>query len=160
MEKFTRECLELDDKSSSSNVEGASKMDKVYSRAAQLVCSTLDLDGCFILDIGHFEMMSLETSTGSKTVYRADPYVSEQQSPILERSDSFGPVSPLTVLAMTPSATPTRPISADEHEKISDFLRENRDGRIFENVAPSWLKYMFPAKFRYGMGEWHYRSSS
>jgi len=55
------------------------------------------------------------------------------------------------VLASTPSKVLTRSVSAVEHEKLSDFLRENRDGRIFENVAPSWMRYMFPPGIRYGM---------
>lgn len=128
-------------------------MDQVYSRAAQLIKATLDLDGCFILDIGQFEMTEMETLSGKKTVYRADPYVDETQSPVLERSDSFGPVNPFPVLATTPSTIPTRPLSAGEHEKLSEFLSHNKDGRIFENVAPSWIRYMFPSALRYGMGE-------
>ncbi|OCF38511.1 two-component system sensor protein [Kwoniella heveanensis CBS 569] len=125
MEKFTRECLEMDAKSSASNAEAAAKMDVVYSRAAQLVCSTLDLDGCFILDISQIEMT--------------------------QRSDSFGPVNAFPVLATTPTSTPTRPLTAYEHEKLSGFLRDHRDGRIFESVAPHWIRYMFPQAFRYGM---------
>lgn len=151
MEKFTRECLELD-ASTTNTAEAAAKMDQVYSRAAQLVCSTLDLDGCFILDIGTFEATEIETANGRESVFRADPYVSELQSPVLERSQAFGSVNPFPVLATTPSQVPTRPLTAEEHEKLSTFLRDNRDGKIFENVAPSWIRYMFPASLRYGMG--------
>ncbi|WVF71252.1 hypothetical protein IAT40_006054 [Kwoniella sp. CBS 6097] len=152
MEKFTRECLEMDAKSSASNAEAAAKMDVVYSRAAQLVCSTLDLDGCFILDISQIEMTHIDTPTGKTTIYRADPYgATEHQSPVLERSDSFGPVNAFPVLATTPTSTPTRPLNPYEHEKLSQFLRDHRDGRIFESVAPHWIRYMFPQVFRYGM---------
>lgn len=154
MERFTRECLEMD-ASTASNAEAAAKMDQVYSRAAQLVCSTLDLDGCFILDISQFEMTEIETSSGRQTVFRADPYSSGSQSPVLERTEEFGPVNPFPVLATTPSKVPTRPLTATEHEKLSVFLRDNRDGRIFENIAPSWIRYMFPSSLRYGMGELH-----
>ena len=154
MERFTRECLVMDADSTSDNAEAAAKMDRVYVRAAQLVDSTLDLDGCFVLDISQFEMTEIETFSGNKIIYRANPYVSDDSlSPVLERTDSFGPVSPLIVLATTPSAITTRPLSADEHEKLSDFICENRNGRIFENTAPSWLRYMFPPSFKYGMGE-------
>ena len=154
MERFTRECLVMDADSTSDSAEAAAKMDRVYARAAQLVDSTLDLDGCFILDISQFEIAEIETPSGNKTIYRANPYASDESlSPVFERTDSFGPVNPLVVLATTPSAIMTRPISADEHEKVSDFLYENRNGRIFENSAPSWLRYMFPPSFKYGMGE-------
>ena len=155
MEKFTRECLEMDAKSSASNVEAAVKMDQVYNRAAQLVCQTLDLDGCFILDIGQFEMVEAESPGSGKkrTVYRADPYSAETQSPVVERSEHFGPVNAFPVLSTRPSTIPTRPLTSLEHEKFSDFLLYNRDGRIFENIAPSWIRYMFPSDLRYGMGK-------
>lgn len=152
MERFTRECLEMD-ASTSSNAEAAAKMDQVYSRAAQLVCSTLDLDGCFILDIGQFEMTEIETAQGKQAVFRADPYISEIQSPVLERSETYGAVNPFPVLATTPNKVPTRPLTPMEHEKLSIFLRDNQDGKIFENIAPSWIRYMFPSSLRYGMGE-------
>ncbi|WVQ99618.1 hypothetical protein IAU59_006755 [Kwoniella sp. CBS 9459] len=152
MEKFTRECLEMDAKSSASNAEAAAKMDVVYSRAAQLVRSTLDLDGCFILDISQIEMTTIDTPAGKTTIYRADPYgAAEHQSPVLERSDSFGPVNAFPVLATTPTATSSRPLNPYEHETLSGFLRDHRDGRIFETIAPHWIRYMFPQSFRYGM---------
>nr|XP_019046419.1 two-component system sensor protein [Kwoniella bestiolae CBS 10118]OCF25349.1 two-component system sensor protein [Kwoniella bestiolae CBS 10118] len=152
MEKFTRECLEMDADSSASNAEAAAKMDQVYSRAGQLVCSTLDLDGSFILDISQIEMVHVDTPTGKKTVYRADPYsTAEHHSPVLERSETFGPVNAFPVLATTPTSTPSRPLSSHDHEKFSEFLRDHRDGKIFESIAPVWIRYMFPQKFRYGM---------
>ncbi|WWD03078.1 hypothetical protein V865_001124 [Kwoniella europaea PYCC6329] len=152
MEKFTRECLEMDANSSASNAEAAAKMDQVYSRAAQLVCSTLDLDGSFILDISQIEMVHVDTPAGKKTIYRADPYsTAEQQSPVLERSETFGPVNAFPVLATIPSSMPSRSLSSHEHEKFSEFLRDHRDGKIFEGIAPIWIRYMFPQKFRYGM---------
>ncbi|KAK1920652.1 CnHHK5 [Papiliotrema laurentii] len=150
MERFTRECLEMD-ANSASNAEAAAKMDQVYSRAAQLVCSTLDLDGCFVLDISQFEMIEVETAEGKETMFRANPYFTETQSPVLKRSDSYGPVNPFPLLATTPNKVPTRPLTSMEHEKMSTFLRDHRDGQIFETVAPSWIRYMFPSALRYGM---------
>jgi hypothetical protein len=44
-------------------------------------------------------------------------------------------------------------LTSSEHEKLSEFLLNNRDGRIFENIAPSWIRHMFPSDMRYGMGE-------
>ncbi|KAK8864479.1 hypothetical protein IAR55_001729 [Kwoniella newhampshirensis] len=151
MEKFTRECLEMDANSSVSNAEAAARMDQVYTRAASLVRSTLDLDGCFILDIGQIEMTQVETPQGRQTVYRADPYGQDQASPVLERSDSFGPVPAFPVLAATPATVSSRALNGYEHEKFAEFLRDHRDGRIFEMVAPLWIRYMFPQGFRYGM---------
>jgi hypothetical protein len=154
MEKFTRECLEMDAQSSASSSEASARMDKVYSRAAQLVCTTLDLDGCFILDVSHFELVEVETENGKKSVYCADPYTSGDQGPVVEINGSFGPVNPLTVLGASPPPAPTRSLTPEEHQKMSDFLLNHRDGRIFENVAPSWIRYMFPPELRYGMGKY------
>jgi len=144
MEKFTRECLEMEE--SHQGGKGPAKMEQVYARAAQLVCSTLDMDGCFVLDISQFEMMESE----GKTVYRADPYVTETSSPMVERNDTFGPINALPVLAAT-SKVPTRPLTAEEHEKMSEFLRNNKDGKIFEGIAPAWIRYGYPQALRWGM---------
>lgn len=151
MEKFTRECLEMDVTSVESNADVVARMDHVYSRAAQLVCSTLDMEGCFILDVSQFELTLSETTEGKKSVYRADPYVADYSSPVLERSEAFGPVNPLPVLAAVPSPVPSRPLSASDHERFSEFLRDSRDGRIFEDVAPLWMRNVFPAGLRYAM---------
>ncbi|ODN82062.1 hypothetical protein L202_02378 [Cryptococcus amylolentus CBS 6039] len=151
MEKFTRECLEMDTASASSNADAAAKMDQVYSRAAQLVCSTIGLDGCFILDTGQIETITTDTPEGKKVTYRANPYSAEHTSPVLERSEAYGPVNPFPVLAAVPPVPPTRALSSYEHEKLSEFLENHRDGRIFEGTAPLWIRYMFPSKFRFGM---------
>ncbi|WVQ72476.1 hypothetical protein IAR50_002029 [Cryptococcus sp. DSM 104548] len=151
MEKFTRECLEMDTASASTNADAAARMDQVYSRAAQLVCSTIGLDGCFILDTGQIETITTDTPEGKKVTYRANPYSAEHTSPVLERSETYGPVKPFPVLAAVPAVPPTRALSPYEHEQLSDFLENHRDGRIFEGAAPLWIRYMFPSKFRFGM---------
>lgn len=154
MEKFTRECLEMDARTSATKSEAAAKMDQVYLRAAQLVCTTLDLDGCFILDLSPFELVDIDTEQGTRSVYRADPYTSADE-PMTSLNDTFGPVNALPVLASTPASSETRALTSEEHKTMSDFLLHHRDGRIFENIAPSWIRYMFPADMRYGMGESH-----
>ncbi|TXT08917.1 hypothetical protein VHUM_02391 [Vanrija humicola] len=151
MEKFTRECLEIDDKFVGANFEAASRMDKVYSRAAKLVRTTLELDGCTILDISQLERISVSGSDKKKFIYRANPYAPGPDSSVLEQSDTFGPISAFPVLASTPSTPPTRPLTAFEHERLSDFLCNNRDGKIFENVVPTWIRYMFSSALKYAM---------
>ncbi|KAL7421615.1 hypothetical protein Q5752_003384 [Cryptotrichosporon argae] len=156
MEQFTRECLEIDDKpedkTGDSPAEQAARMDQVYARAAKLVCNTLDLDGCVILDISQFEGVQATDANGARrTVYKANPYDEFDESPVTEQRDGFGPVNAFPVLATTPTSVPTRPLTAVEHEKLSEFLGEHRDGRIFENIAPSWIRYMFPSALKYGM---------
>lgn len=126
-------------------------MDQVYARASSLVCSTLDMDGCIILDLGQFEMVDVEGENGKQSVFRADPYSAE--STVLELSGTFGPVNAFPVLASTTTPVATRSLTGEEHRKMSDFLTNHRDGRIFENVAPSWIRYLLPSDLRYGMGE-------
>jgi hypothetical protein len=151
MEKFTRECLEMDTKASDKNADAAARMDVVYNRAAQLVTSTLDLDGCFILDLSQFEATEVERADGVEIVYRADPY--NNDSDMLERAQDFSPIPALPILTSTDSTRTTRPLSSAEHQKLSKFLSGSRDGRIYEHKAPSFLKGMFPEGLRYSMGE-------
>ncbi|ORX36568.1 hypothetical protein BD324DRAFT_452116 [Kockovaella imperatae] len=152
MEKFTRECLEMDGSASKPNNEVNTKMDHVYNRATQLVCSTLDMEGAFILDISQFEMMEFTLPTGKTTIYRADPFISaDGQSPVFERSEAFGSVNALPVFASTTDKQVPKALNPDEHERLSEFLRDHKDGRIYENIAPAWIRYMFPQDLRFGL---------
>lgn len=152
MEKFTRECLEIDEEISAADFESSSRMNQVYTRAAKLITNTLDLDGCTILDISQFERVEISTPEGERrTIYHANPYA-EGEAHMVEPTAVFGPVSAFPVLA-TAQAGPgeTRALTSSEHEKMSAFLADHRDGRIFEGVAPSWIKYVFPSTLKYGM---------
>lgn len=149
MEKFTRECLELDARSTDKPADAAAKMERAYSRAAQLVCSTLDMDECYVLDLSQFELTDIETPQGTRSVYRADPY--NQDSEVLERAQGFGLVSALPILSATNPSRKTNTLSARDHEKLSDFLRDSRDGKIYEHKPPSFIKDLFPDELRYAM---------
>lgn len=151
MEKFTRECLEMDAKPTDKRAGAADKMDVVYESAARLVSSTLDMDGCFILDLDQFEALEVEGPHGSKTVYRADPYNTE--SGFLEQSQGFGPITALPLLASTDSRCEPRPLSAVDHQRLSNFLSDHRDGKIYEHKPPSFVKGMLSDKLRYAMGK-------
>ncbi|GMK57905.1 hypothetical protein CspeluHIS016_0407390 [Cutaneotrichosporon spelunceum] len=152
MEKFTRECLEIDEAITSGGFDSASRMNEVYTKAAKLITNTLELDGCTILDISQFERVEMSTSDGErKTIYHANPYA-EGDAHMVEPAGVFGPVSAFPVLATAPGGSvETRQLTGVEHEKMSAFLADHRDGRIFEGVAPSWIKYVFPPTLKYGM---------
>lgn len=151
MEKFTRECLEMDTGSVDAPADAAAKMETIWKRAATLSCSTLDMEECSILDLSSFELTTVETPDGPKSVYRADPYDSEFE--VLGRAEGFGEIGPLPVLASTNPARKTVALSPRDHEKMSDFLRDARDGRIYEHKPPSWISSLFPEDLRYAMGE-------
>lgn len=127
-------------------------MNLVYSRAAKLVRNTLELDGCAILDISQFERTEVTGEDGEQTViFHATPY-DEDGSRLFERAQVFGPVNAFPVLSTAPETNlETRQLTPVEHEKMSMFLSDHRDGKIFENVAPSWIRYIFPASLKYGM---------
>lgn len=154
MEKFTRECLEIDEEITTADFDSPSRMNQVYTRAAKLITNTLDLDGCTILDISQFERVELSTPEGERrTIYHANPYA-EGEAHMVEPTAVFGPVSAFPVLATAqpvPGEARTRQLTSSEHEKMSAFLADHRDGRIFEGVAPSWIKYVFPSTLKYGM---------
>lgn len=152
MEKFTRECLEIDDQLATTGFDSESRMNFVYSRAAKLVRNTLELDGCAILDISQFERTEVTSEDGEESViYHATPYA-EDGSRLFERAQVFGPVNAFPVLSTAPETDlETRQLTPVEHEKMSLFLSGHRDGKIFENVAPSWIRYIFPSSLKYGM---------
>ncbi|BEJ09899.1 hypothetical protein CcaverHIS641_0608140 [Cutaneotrichosporon cavernicola] len=152
MEKFTRECLEINEEITSGDFDSASRMNQVYRRAAKLITTTLELDGCTILDISQFERVEMSTSNGERqTIYHANPYA-EGDAHMVEPAGVFGPVSPFPVLSTAPgNSVETRQLTGIEHERMSAFLADHRDGRIFEGVAPSWIKYVFPPTLKYGM---------
>ena len=151
MEKFTRECLEMDAGTVDKPADAAATMNTIWNRAATLSCSTLDMEECLILDLSAFELVTTDTPQGPKSVYRADPYNTEFE--VLERSDDFGAIGPLPILASTNPSRKTLALSAQDHEKLSDFLRDARDGRIYEHKPPSWIASLFPEDLRYAMGK-------
>lgn len=152
MEKFARDCLTIDEKLNASALTTTSRMTEVYSRAAKLISKTLDLDGCSILDISQFErLQSTDANGNQRTVYHANPFSGSSASGY-EMAESFGAVTAFPILASTgPDEPRTRPLTAEEHQRMSKFLEENRDGRIYENIVPTWIRYVFPPSLKYGM---------
>jgi hypothetical protein len=170
METFTRECLEMDVASAEATSEqAAAKMNQVYDRAAKLVVKTLDVDGCLIFDLTQFEMIEMTAGDGSVSkVYRADPYnlgVPNQshqeddshagENSIFERSEVFGAIPSLPVLGAAEGnggpGTRDRSLSGPEHEKLSSFFKDHREGRIYEDVVPSWVRQLLPPALKYAM---------
>lgn len=151
--------------------QAAAKMNQVYERAAKLVVKTLDVDGCVIFDLTQFEMIEMtEPDGGVSKVYRADPYNlgvpdhSHQEddslagdNSIFERSGVFGAIPSLPVLGAAESGagpgTRTCSLSGSEHEKLSKFFNAHRDGRIYEDVVPSWVRQLLPPALKYAMSK-------
>lgn len=95
MEKFTRECLELEE----SGTQGANSMEKVYERAAKLVSAlwtssptvahiclkvkrALDIEGATVLDISHLECVESTCEDGTKSYsFRGDTFTDPTHVP-------------------------------------------------------------------------------
>jgi hypothetical protein len=154
MERFTRECLELDIMSESTE-NAAARMEKVYERASRLIRKTLDVDGAVILDLSQFESIETIDDYGETNVlyqaetYNADGKPADFPNPEEEfvhapdydpntaeqRLHSFGPIGPWTMLGASertevPSSR-MQPLSATDHAKFSDFLRLSPDGQFW-----------------------------
>lgn len=165
MEKFTRECLELDNSADANPATAQAKMDRVYERASKLVQKTLEADGALVLDLASFEAVEQTQEDGSVTTeYQADPFgleptdESEDDVAMLDRNATFTKLPPWTVLGSseTTETLPTnrnRVGSASEHAKFSDFLRNHQEGRIYEHVVPTWIRHMLPSRLQYAMSK-------
>lgn len=107
---------------------------KVYQNAAELVKSTLDVDGAIVLDVSHFEVVETLDDQGERTTfYHGDLYevsplgLATEQTPrgSTGRQLEFGPIPALPVLgAAEDVSTPltNQPLSGEEHADISKFL--------------------------------------
>ncbi|QRW03977.1 protein-histidine kinase [Ceratobasidium sp. AG-Ba] len=128
MEKFTRECLELEEES---GPHGVSSMERVYDRASKLVKRALDVEGAMVLDIANLEF--------------------HQQSLHLRVCT----VALTTVLGATHENFRMKHVSSlsgADHERLSAFLSMYPDGKIYENVTPSYLReWAIPGNASYSM---------
>lgn len=148
-------------------------MDKVYQQAAQLVQTTLDVDGALVLDLSSFELVETTSSDGLSTDfhYQADPYQldgpttngdegdgdddqdtpGKENPPFLARASSFGPIPSIQVLGSSETVpTPesrSKLVSGVEHHKLAEWLKEFPDGKIYEKVSLS-LFSLFTFCFR------------
>ncbi|KAG8678052.1 His Kinase A domain containing protein, partial [Ceratobasidium sp. 395] len=78
MERFTRECLELEE----AGPQGVNSMEKVYDRAAKLVKRALDVEGALVVDIANLECVEITNEDGTKSYsYRGDTFADPSHAP-------------------------------------------------------------------------------
>ncbi|KAG8906833.1 His Kinase A domain containing protein [Tulasnella sp. 403] len=163
MERFTRECLEMDVPPDGERRNTEASMQKVYQEATTLVKKTLDVDGALVLDVSHFEAAETLDSQGKrKMFYHGDLFeatptgLSGEHSPRggpLERRPEFTPIPALPILgADEETSNPLRgqPFSGEEHAKLSKFLSTCPEGKIYERL-PSCFRRLMPQNIQYAM---------
>ena len=128
MEQFTRECLEVDKDSKGEKGQGlfvGTSMEQIYERAARLVQRTLDLEGAFVMDVSHVDVLDTvgaESST-SITFHQADPQV----------------------------GTITKALCQDEYTRLQEFFAKYPEGKISESVVPVGLRPFLPSRIQYAL---------
>ncbi|KAF8689033.1 Domain present in phytochromes and cGMP-specific phosphodiesterases, partial [Rhizoctonia solani] len=183
MERFTRECLELEESGS----PNGTSMEKVYDRASKLVSAyiyfghkilrdsqvkrALDLEGATVLDIANFECVESFNEDGTKSYsYRGDTFTDSSHgpapisaSPSMHASDKvsgpanrpFEQISPPAVLGASHTnfkAKHVHTLSGADHERLSLFLANYPDGKIYEHITPSYLRdWAIPSNATYSM---------
>jgi len=128
MERFSRECLEIDGDASDTerpDLLGATSMDRVYDRAAKLVKRTLDVEGVIVMDVSHCEVLETmgEESSVSVTMHHGEPE-----------------------MEMT-----KRQLTAEEYHKLNSFFERYPDGRISEGIIPQSFKPFLPTHVQYAL---------
>lgn len=122
MEQFTRECLELDGPTpDSSSLSPQENMKKVYEKAAQLVKSTLDLEGAVVVDVSNFELLNPTEPNAPPTVkrYHGDVFNSNStRSAVVSASNSPRLSDPL----------PNDDETDGTNQSAEDFLGSKRHG--------------------------------
>ncbi|KAK7690600.1 hypothetical protein QCA50_005699 [Cerrena zonata] len=128
MEEFTRECLEVDKDTKGEKGQGlfvGTSMEQIYERAARLVQRTLDLEGAFVMDVSHVDVLDTvgaESST-SITFHQADPQ----------------------------AGTITKALRQDEYARLQEFFAKHPEGKISEGVVPVGLRPFLPSRIQYAL---------
>ncbi|KZT42170.1 hypothetical protein SISSUDRAFT_1030673 [Sistotremastrum suecicum HHB10207 ss-3] len=130
MEKFTRECLQIDSQAESAKDPAAlfrrGAMEKIYSRAAELVKKTLDAEGACVMDVSRFEV--LETTDSSE-----------------------GHMSVLLHGADIAESSKEHALSNEEYSKITEFFTRHPDGIVADSVIPSWFQNILPPNIMHAL---------
>ena len=132
MERFTRECLEIDTQTEAADpatLLSSGGMEKVYDRAAKLVKRTLDVQGAVVMDVSHFhtlETSHAESST-SVTLYHTDPPAGTDD-------------------AAKGALSRNHPLSTEDYKKIVQFFVNHPEGQIFSDRVPAPFRNMVPGQ--------------
>lgn len=132
MEKFTRECLEIDlesEKDPKASLR-SSNMDKIYDRAVRLIKRTLDVEGVVVMDVSHADV--------GGGVPPADGGVSL----VMHTARADGDV-----------VTTNKGLSGQEYSKLSEFFNRSPDGKVVEGFVPSAFRGLIPSNIKYALSE-------
>ncbi|KAJ1307554.1 hypothetical protein OPQ81_001651 [Rhizoctonia solani] len=149
MERFTRECLELEESGS----PNGTSMEKVYDRAAKLVKRALDLEGALVLDIANLECVEAVNEDAPLSASPGIHALSDKTPGAANRP--FEPISPPAVLGASHvnfKGKHISTLSGTDHERLSSFLANYPDGKIYEHITPTYLRdWAIPGNATYSM---------
>ncbi|KAH7911347.1 Fph type histidine kinase [Hygrophoropsis aurantiaca] len=124
MEQFSRECLEIDQKDTTSDMIGTS-MDRVYDRAARLVKRTLDVEEVVVMDVSRCEVIETFNAEANVSV------VMHNGDPNLQAA--------------------SRTLTGEEYTKLNTFFSQYPDGKISEGILPVCFRPFIPTHIQYAL---------
>ena len=165
MEQFTRECLEIDNEESSSNIQNVLKtasMDRVYESAARLVKKTLDVEGALVMDVSHFDVLETTKSEGSISIVchqggngegGANASSSQLGISAVAGTASGTSVNSTEGKELGHGGTITHQIPAEEYKLFMEFFAKYPEGKVAEGVIPQCFRTILPKRIQHALSK-------
>jgi hypothetical protein len=133
MERFTRECLQVDSEASSSGdsqkLFSYAAMERIYSRAADLVKQTLDVEGACVMDVSRSGLHEPSSS-------------------------SEGQLAVTSYHAGNSIASDNKVLASEDFADVVTFFTKQPDGVIVDDAQfPPWLKEILPQDTLHALSE-------
>lgn len=141
-----------------------STMDKVYTDAARLIQKTLDVEGVFVMDVSHCDVLEPTKSFESTSAPVSEPSSASSSTPSLERrghrpSKSFASDAAASTVSVTlyygdpKSETQTQTLTRDEYIRLAEFFSKYPDGQVFDGVVPLGFRAFLPGRVNYALSK-------
>ena len=130
MESFTRECLQIDSEAhrtgDPSTMFAGGTMERIYSRAANLVKKTLDVEGAYVMDVSRSGLHEVTDS-------------------------SEGRISITLYGTGDAELTGSRVLPIENYSEVVDFFIKHPDGIAAEGHMPHWFGDLIPREILHAL---------